>query len=192
MMVTVIVACEFAFWILLGLGLLARYGLRRRSLGSLLLLMVPVVDVVLLAVTAVDLRGGGHAGIGHALAAVYLGVSVGFGHQIITRMDARAAHRWDGAPKPVGPPRSGRAHAVYNLRQLSRHYLAYAVGAGLLGLAVLYVGDTERAGAFVHMATLWTIVLVVDTIWSLSYFVWPRKPKAGSADGTIGKELVSR
>ncbi|MEO5874431.1 MAG: hypothetical protein ABIS86_06285 [Streptosporangiaceae bacterium] len=174
MLVAIIAACEVAFWVVLGLGLLVRYGLRRRGTSAVLLASVPLIDVVLLAVTVLDLGRGATATVAHGLAAVYLGVSVAFGPQIIERADSWAAHRFDGAPRPGRRPRTGRAHANRELRQLGRHALAWAIGCGLLGLAILVVGDAARTEALGRVAGLWTVVLVVDALISVSYTVWPR------------------
>lgn len=58
MILIAIVACEIGFWLVLLAGLLARYMLRRRRLGAVLLAGVPLIDIVLLALTVVDLRQG--------------------------------------------------------------------------------------------------------------------------------------
>ena len=123
-MIALIVACEVGFWLLLGAGLAARYLLRARALSTALLLAVPLVDVVLLAATVIDLRRGGAAGLSHGLAAVYLGVSVAYGHQLVRWADQRFAHRFAGGPAPVRPPRTGRAHAARERRRWLRHALA--------------------------------------------------------------------
>jgi hypothetical protein len=56
--VAVIVACEIGFWVVLAAGLVSRYVLRRRRLSTALLAAVPLVDLVLLVVSVLDLRGG--------------------------------------------------------------------------------------------------------------------------------------
>ncbi|GAB2852174.1 hypothetical protein GCM10022221_59450 [Actinocorallia aurea] len=173
-LVALIVGAEIAFWVLLGLGLLVRYGLRRRRLGGVLLLGTPLVDLALLAATALDLKQGGQASAAHGLAALYLGFSVGFGHRIIRRMDEWAAHRWAGGPAPAPKPKTGRAHAAYERAQFGRHVLAWAVGCGLLLGAVQFVGDASRTGSLLHIATVWTVVLAVDALVSLSYTFSPR------------------
>ena len=178
MIYAVIIACEVGFWLVLGAGLFARYVLRRPRLGAALLLAVPLVDLVLLAASVLDLRDGGTASAAHALAAVYLGVSVAFGHGMVRWADVRFAHRFAGGPAPVAPPRSGAAHARRLRRAWSRHVLAWAVGGALLLLGVLLVGDAQRTSAFVETAGLWTVVLLVDGVWSLSYSAWPRRVEA--------------
>ena len=174
-MVAAIIACEVGFWVLLLGGLAARYLLRLRALSALLLICVPLVDVALLALAVVDLRGGGHAGLPHGLAAVYLGTSVAFGHRMVRWADERFAHRFAAGPAPVRPPASGAAHAAHQRRQWLRHLLAYVVAAAVLGIFTLLVGDLERALPVWSVMAPWGIGLVVDFVISFSYTLAPRK-----------------
>ncbi|GAA3961853.1 hypothetical protein [Actinoplanes auranticolor] len=173
-MIAVIIACEIGFWVLLGAGLVARYLLRARALSTALLVSVPLVDVVLLAVTAIDLRRGGEAGIAHGLAAVYIGVSLAFGHQLVDWADQRFAHRFAGGPAPVRPPRTGRAHAARERRQWLRHLLAFAVAATVLAVLTLIVGDLGRTVPLWAVMAPWSIALVIDFIVAFSYTLSPR------------------
>lgn len=50
-----------------------------KGLGLFFLALTPVVDLVLLIATAVDLYNGATAGTVHGIAAIYLGVSIAFG-----------------------------------------------------------------------------------------------------------------
>jgi hypothetical protein len=155
--IAVIVACEVGFWVLLAAGLLARYGLRRPRLGAVLLIGVPLVDLVLLAATVVDLRSGTVATSAHGLAAVYLGFSVVFGHRTITAVDVRVAHRFAGGPAPVKPPRG----AVQEWTQWLRGLAAWAIACGLLALAILLVGDAGRTAELTSWIEGLTIGLVI-------------------------------
>ena len=76
MIAAAIGACEIAFWLLVLGGLAARYVLVRPRLGAILLMCVPLVDGLLLAVTAVHIADGARADWTHGLAAVYLGFSI--------------------------------------------------------------------------------------------------------------------
>ncbi len=87
MLIAIIVFCEIGFWVVLGAGLVARYLLGRRTLGAVLLAAVPLVDLVLLVATVVDLSNGATADFTHGLAAAYIGFSVAFGHSIIRWAD---------------------------------------------------------------------------------------------------------
>jgi hypothetical protein len=173
-MIALIVACEIGFWVLLAAGLAARYLLRARALSRVLLICVPLIDVVLLAATAIDLRRGGQAGFTHGLAAVYIGISLAFGHQLIAWADQRFAHRFAGGPAPVRPPRTGRAHAAHERRQWLRHALAYAIAAATLAVLTLVIGDLGRTVPLWAVMAPWSIGLVIDFIVSFSYTLSPR------------------
>jgi hypothetical protein len=176
-LIALIVAAEAAFWLTLLAGLVARYPLGRPRLGMALLVATPAIDLLLLIATTVDLRRGGEAALPHALAAVYLGVSVAWGRRIVAWADARFAHRFAGGPPPERPPRTGHEHAARERREWLRHLLAWAVGTALLGLGVLVVGDLERTRALLGVAAIWTLVLAIDFLISFSYTIWPRPAK---------------
>lgn len=180
MLYAVIITCEVLFWVLVLAGLATRYLLRRPRLGGWLLVAAPLVDLVLLAATVLDLRSGAAATTAHALAAVYLGVSVGFGHSMVRWADVRFAHRFAGGPAPERPPRTGRAHAARERKGFARHLLAYAVGAALLGGATLVIGDPARTAALTDVLRLWSLVVAVDGAISLSYTVRPRPTGVGA------------
>ena len=184
MVVAVIIAAELAFWLLLVSGLVARYGLGHRRVGMALLVATPLVDLALLAATTIDLRRGGEAALPHALAAVYIGVSVAWGKRIIGWADARFAYRFAGGPSAVGPPRTGRAHAAHQRHEWLRHLVAWTTGTALMGLGVLLVADPDRSLALVNVAALWTIVLAIDFAISFSYALWPRG-KTGPGGSSI-------
>ena len=180
MIYVLIVACEVGFWVVLFAGLAARYLLRCPRLGAALLVCVPLVDLVLLGASAIDLRyGGGGASLAHGLAAVYLGVSVAWGHSMVRWADARFAYRFAGGPPPPRPPKTGSDHARRERRQWGRHLLAWAVGCALLLGGVALVGDPGRTGALISIAAGWTVLLLIDFVWSFSYTLWPRGEKPG-------------
>lgn len=175
-MIAFILGCEVAFWVVLALGLFARYVLHRPRLGIVLLICVPLVDVALLVATALHLRAGATADWSHGLAALYLGFSVAYGHYMVAWADRWAAYRFAGGPRPV--KLYGRDHAVWAARDLARAVLAGAIAAGLLWLGIWFVDDPARTAAltswFGSIALIVGIVAVVDG----SDILWPRKPKA--------------
>lgn len=58
MIVTLIVLCEVGFWVLLAAGLGLRYLAKMPRTGAAVLLCEPLLEVVLLVVTVLDLRAG--------------------------------------------------------------------------------------------------------------------------------------
>jgi hypothetical protein len=182
-LIALIIAAEVAFWSILVSGLAARYILRLPRLGMALLVATPLVDLVVLVAATVDLRRGGEAGLPHALAAVYIGVSVAWGQRMVAWADLRFAHRFAGGPAPARRPRSGREHAARERREWLRHLFAWATGATLLGLGILIVGDLDRTVALTNVIVLWTIILAIDFGISFSYTLWPRGGGGATAAG---------
>jgi hypothetical protein len=169
MILAVIAACEIGFWVLLGAGLGARYLLKMRRLSTVLLISVPLVDVVLLVATFVDLHRGATANTAHGLAAAYLGFSVAFGHSMIRWADQRFAHRFAGGPPPWKPPKGGRARARYEWREWAKGMGGWAIACGLLGAGVLYVDDPPRTEQLIGFMKTLTLIMA---IWLAAFPVW--------------------
>ncbi|ANH38233.1 hypothetical protein I601_1802 [Nocardioides dokdonensis FR1436] len=176
LVLSVIIGCEIAFWVVVALGLLARYGWRRRRLGAVLLAATPVIDVVLLVAVVVDLERGGTATFFHGLAALYLGLSLAHGPAMIRWADTRVAHRFAGGPPPV--KLYGWAYARGCWKDVARTTLAVGIAAGVLGLLTVLVQDAERTEPLLSVLPLLGIWWVVDLLWALGHTVWPRRPAA--------------
>ncbi|MGI9001195.1 MAG: hypothetical protein ACR2GH_05970 [Pseudonocardia sp.] len=129
-LVLLIGACEVGFWVLAGAGLAARYLLRARRMSTVLLLAVPVVDIVLVTASVLDVARVSPPGLSHGLAAVYLGFTVAFGHSMVRWADSRFAHRFAGGPPPPRPPRYGAAKVAHEWREWGKAALGWAVTVG--------------------------------------------------------------
>lgn len=184
-MIYAIVACEAGFWLVLLAGLGLRYlgGWHR---AGVVLACVPLVDLALLVCTVLHLRSGAEIGPLDGLAAVYLGVSAGFGKPMLTWADTKFAHRFAGGPPPVKPPKAGPAHARRERRMWYRHLFAFVVGAVLLLAGAAFVGGQPgplrtwfsdgQTGVLLSWIPRWGVVLAIDFLWSFSYTFWPRRP----------------
>jgi hypothetical protein len=175
MLIAIIVACEIGFWVVLGAGLVARYLLGRRRLGAVLLTLVPLVDLVLLVATVIDLSDGATAGFQHGLAAAYIGFSVAFGPSMIRWADQRFAHRFAGGPPPWRPPRGGRARARYEWREFGKALIAWAVSCGLLAAAIAIVGDAARTEELLGWIVRLTMIVGIWALWPITHTLWPSK-----------------
>ncbi|MEV4332376.1 hypothetical protein AB0K02_17865 [Streptomyces sp. NPDC049597] len=175
MIVTLIVVCEVGFWVLLAAGLATRYLLRMPRTGAALLLCEPLLEVVLLVATAVDLENGAEPSWKHGLAALYIGYTVGHGHRTVTWLDGHAAHRFGGAPPPAKPPRYGMARAKHEGRVWLGTLIAAAVTTVLLRVAIWYVGDASRTGSLESWTTVAWQAAGIHGLIALSYAVWPKK-----------------
>ncbi|WP_348788408.1 hypothetical protein [Leifsonia sp. NPDC080035] len=173
MLIVVVVACEVLFWVFLALGLSARYLLRRPRLGAVLLALSPAADLVLLTATALDLRAGATATFAHGLAAIYLGFSVAYGRALIRWADVRFAHRFAGGDAPR--KKFGAAYTKACWLHVGRSLLAVAITAAVLGLLWVLAGDPSRTQALLDAGRIAGIILLIDTLWAVSYTVWPRR-----------------
>ncbi|POX41214.1 hypothetical protein C3486_10565 [Streptomyces sp. Ru73] len=180
MIVTLVVLCEVAFWVLLVVGLALRYLARMPRTGAAVLLTEPLLELVLLVVTVIDLRNGAQADWKHGLAAVYIGFTVAYGHYTIRWADGQFAYRFAGGPKPPGPG-YGRARAVHEWKLWLRTVVMGLVAAGLLQAAILYVGDGDTASL-----RMWQIgvarVVGIHGLIALTYTIWPKRPKKGERE----------
>ncbi|MFE1441329.1 hypothetical protein [Streptomyces sp. NPDC058739] len=188
MIVGLIVACEVAFWVLLAGGLTLRYVLRMPRLGLALLLCEPLLEILLLAVTAVDLKNGAEPDWKHGLAAVYIGFTVGLGHATVKWADARFAHRFADGPPPPRPPKYGTARAVHEWRVAGRWILAAAVALALLQAAAWYVGgdgDTSSLRSW-QQRMIW--VIGINLVIATSYTLFPKREKTSPLQEHVGSD----
>lgn len=168
-----IVACEIAFWIVIALGLISRYILKKEKLGLFFLMLTPVIDLLLLIMASVDLYRGAAATVPHAIAAVYIGVSIAFGKSMIAWADERFRYYvTKQGPKPV--KRYGMDYAKHYLKGWGKHVVAYLIGAGLLVLLIYLIDDSSQTEALSGVLQLWTLILGIDLIITISTFIWPK------------------
>lgn len=178
-MLYLIIACEISFWVLLLLGLVVRYLTPARRLGLALLACAPAVDLVLLVASTISARSGHPMGLGHAIAPVYLGFSVTYGHVLVNWADTRFAHRFAGGPVPVRP--TGRVYTRNCWRDVRRTALA-AVITSLLTAAMIRLAGTEQATSVLGSNYRWMVLILgLDTLWAVSYTIWPRKAEPSAA-----------
>jgi hypothetical protein len=102
-----IVACEILFWLVLALGLATRYWLHREQASRVMLFLLTGIDLLLVAFTAADLKGGASATFAHGLAAAYGGFTVAFGSLAVRWADERFAYRVAAGPPPTATPARG-------------------------------------------------------------------------------------
>lgn len=179
MIVMLIVICEIAFWVLLAAGLALRYAARRPRLGAAVLLCEPLLEVVLLVVTATDLKNGAEPDWKHGLAAVYIGFTLGLGRSTIGWVDARVAHRCAGGPEPVKPPKYGWARAAHEWRVAARWTLAAGIAIALLQTAVWYVGGDGNVDPLRTWQLRMVWVIGINLVIAGSYTVFPKRAPEG-------------
>ena len=166
--------CEVAFWLLLLLGLCARYLLRRERLSRTLLLALPGVDLLLLAFTTADLVNGAPPTFAHGLATAYVGFTIAFGSMAVRFADARFAHRFAAGAPPAKAPSRGFAAVRYELKLWLRSVVAWMITIVLLYALIAFVDNeavTQTLSEWFRIAfggiVLW---FVFGPLWSLVFF----------------------
>lgn len=190
MIVTLIIICEVGFWVILAAGLATRYLLRMPRLGIAILLCEPLLELLLLVVTALDLKNGADPSWKHGLAAVYIGYTVGHGHRTVKWLDGHAAHRFNGTPVPR-PPRYGWPRARHEGVVWLGTVVAAGVATGLLLLAKWYVDDPSRTASLDSWThTAWRAAGIHGLI-ALSYALFPkRRPAPGPGERDDERDLT--
>lgn len=181
MLVTLIVACEIGFWVLLALGLALRYPARMPRAGAAVLWCEPLLELVLLVVTAVDLKNGAAPDWKHGLAAVYIGFTVTHGHYLVRWADGHFAHRFADGPRPAKPPKYGMPRALHEWKMSARAIGAAAIAAALLQAAAWYVEDPGQATSLHAWQARMGLVAGVSLVVALGYTVWPKREPAGGS-----------
>jgi hypothetical protein len=169
-----IVGCELAFWLLLVLALVVRYLLQRNQLSRALLFALPVVDILLLAFTALDLRAGTPATFAHGLATAYVGFTIAFGSVVVRWADQRFAYWFANGPTPVTTPTLRWPAVQYELALWLRCIVSSVITIALLIALIAYVdneANTQELYAWFRIAfgsvILW---FVFGPVWTLLFF----------------------
>ncbi|CDQ41018.1 MULTISPECIES: hypothetical protein [Virgibacillus] len=172
-----IIACEIGFWIFVAAGLVTRYILKRQRLSTILLILTPVVDCILLIATVIDLKNGAVASTVHGIAAIYIGVSVAYGHTMIKWADQQFAFHFANGERPAKKKKYGKELAKRERVGWYRHLAAWCIGSLCLGGIILYINDTAQTFVLLGTLRLWSLILLIDFIISFSYTVFPKKEK---------------
>ncbi|GGZ58164.1 hypothetical protein GCM10010371_17100 [Streptomyces subrutilus] len=181
MIIALVIACEVGFWVLLAAGLALRYLAKRPRAGAAVLLCEPLLELVLLVVTALDLKNGAEPDWKHGLAALYIGYTVAYGHYTVKWLDGHAAHRLGGGPKPPGAG-YGRARAVHEWKLWLRTLAGAAVALALLQGAIRYVGAAGDVSTLEGWQFATLRVVALHALIAVGYTVWPKKAPARAED----------
>ncbi len=179
---SLILGCEIAFWAVLALALTLRYVFKRERASRVLLFLLPAIDVLLLAFTALDLRSGTQATFAHGLAVAYLGFTLAFGPLAVRWADSWFVHRFAGGPRPKGFASRGWPAVQDDLKLWFRCIVAWSVTLLLLGALITFIGNE----AVTQSLLLWyqiafgsvVVWFVLGPLWSLVFLSWRQRSDA--------------
>ena len=175
MIVTLIIICEVAFWVLLVRGLALRYLAEMPRTGAGVLLCEPLLEILLLVVTAIDLKNGAEPDWKHGLAAVYIGFTVGLGPQPIKWVERAVRPPLRGRPA-AGPAAEVRHGARGPRVKTAARWIAAAVIAiVLLQAAIWYVGADGDIGSLRMWQQKMIFLIGINLVIAGSYTLFPKK-----------------
>ena len=173
---SLILGCEIAFWATLALALTLRYVFKRERTSRVLLVLLPAIDVLLLAFTALDLRAGTQATFAHGLAVVYLGFTLAFGPLAIRWADLWFVHRFAGGPRPKRVASRGWRAVQDDLKLWLRCIAAWAATLLLLGALITFIDNdavTQPLLLWYRIAFASVVVwFILGPLWSLVFSSW--------------------
>ena len=185
-----LIGAESSFWVLSGAFVLLRYWFASDR-GSLVLLALIVLDnLFILALGVLDYLSTGEFAAYQIVIAAVLIYGLTFGRGDMKRLDAylkKRVARWKGeVPAEAAPSSRGGTgptepdKAKKERQGWYKHLALFVVGQGILFAigeswpgAQLVGNAPEELSALMNASRIWCVVFVVDTIWSLSYTVFP-------------------
>lgn len=169
MILLLIVACELGFWLAVLLGLLFRYPLKMPRLGLACFLATPLIDLMLLILTVLDLRRGSEPSFLHGLAAYYIAFSLLFGRQLIAWADRMWRRKVRGEHVPA-PARDAASRVRREWRDFGKAVVAAVIAVVILEVcAVMF--DSAPESSLTLRGGYGTLGLVL-MVWLFTGPVW--------------------
>ncbi|WP_048600747.1 hypothetical protein [Rubeoparvulum massiliense] len=194
---------EIIFWLSILGFLIGRYwfGWRRGSWAFLLIFILS--DLWLFLLGWFDFRNTGKIETFQIIIVIVLIYAVTSGRKDIQRLDRWVARRlaiWRGEPIPTFAMKKEADYGIIYAMKNGKNFLVH-LGLYVTIMLILYtqlglmdeqaISDTYtgpiwfrylQAGLFPHeqaqqVAQLWTFILGIDAIITISYFIWPKKRK---------------
>lgn len=185
-----LIGAEVSFWVLSGAFLVLRYWFDSDR-GSLVLLALIVLDnLFILALGVLDYLSTGEFASYQLVIAAVLIYGLTFGKGDMKRLDAylkKRVARWKGRAPLESSSRgatnsSDRDKAKRERQGWYKHLALFVFGQGMLfaigeswPVAQLTGNAPEELSALMNASRIWCVVFAVDTIWSLSYTVFPSR-----------------
>ncbi|MGK0575632.1 hypothetical protein ROU88_03160 [Macrococcus capreoli] len=173
--VMLIIAAEILFWVFILSGLVCRYIFQKKLLGNILLSSTIAVDLFLLIATSIHLALGGKAEFAHGLAAVYIAISIMFGKQLVQWADGKFKALVLNEDPPI--KYYGLDHAKQYAISFVKNIIAFCIAYGLITLMTLFTDNASSKDTLLSIINVWQVVLFIDLIITISYFIWPKKKK---------------
>lgn len=184
-----LIGAEVFFWVCAAAFFLARYWFEMGRLGNLLLILIVVEEVLanlfILGLGVLDYQQARQITGYQVVTVAFILYALTLGRHDARRLDAylkKKVARWKGQTlSPETPRRQVVKDKARRYRQSwYKHLMIFVVGQTVLlaigeswiPLVLAGRGPTGSSG-LIAASWIWTIVFVIDTLWSLSYTIFP-------------------
>lgn len=187
-----LVGAEVSFWVLAVAFLVLRYLFDLNRASFVVLALIILDNALIAGLGFLDYQRTGEFAPYQLVAAAIVVYGFTYGKKDFRRLDAylkrKLKRSGDRSPSPKPAPRvPARDKAERYRRGWYTHLAVFVIGQAALFAAgeawinpLLDGGSLAQASALMNASRIWTIVFVVDTVWSLSYTFFPdkdRKPR---------------
>ncbi|MGP4078761.1 hypothetical protein ACTWQL_02520 [Pseudalkalibacillus sp. R45] len=194
---------EIIFWSSVIGFLLVRYIFNLEKLSKYLIVIWLVSDLWLLTIGIIDYRNTGEFDTFQVVITAFLIYALTFGKSDFKKLDRfikRTIKKLKGEPlepEDFSEKRYGMKHAFHQLKGIVIHVLLYASVIFILSLTMPFrdfstlfnsegtgdiIEELVKNGLFEHPAAaqvtgIWTLVVLIDILITLSYFIFPKTEK---------------
>ncbi|CAM3649543.1 hypothetical protein [Mesobacillus zeae] len=204
-----LIVAEAVFWISVLTFLTLRYWFRLKKLSLVFFLLFIVNDMWIAAMGFMDYLNTGEFTRYQVIILIFLVYALTYGKTDFKRLDVfiqRKVAKWKGEPVPelTGPATLyGKAHARRERKSFSIHFLIFILVHIILFLLIgpsdfasqiesseqllnAWFSEKEAVFPFEHsdannFSRIWTIILVIDAVVSLSYTFFPKSEKKSAS-----------
>jgi hypothetical protein len=196
-----LIGAEVVFWLTLSTFFTLRYIFRLKK-ASILVLPIFLINEIFIAFLAyMDYQYTGEFSAYQLIVIILILYSLTFGKKDFQRLDywiQKKIASWRGEPAPMPPAGQkklyGWAYAVMVFKEWTLHLFIYLLVLTILAMTIGISNEwldnpllsleqgippfqNEQAS---HIYSIWTIILIIDTIITISYFIFPKKEKRDS------------
>lgn len=197
-----LISAEVFFWVCAGAFFLARYWFEMSRLGNLFLGLIVAEEVLanlfILGLGALDYRQAGEITGYQIVAVAFILYALTLGRHDARRLDAYLKRKIAGYKgREIGEiPGAASATSTHSRldkatryrREWYEHLTLFAAGQIILFFfgasypaALLGGGMPMDPSGLMTASQVWAVIFLVDTVWSLSYTVWPGDEAKGDS-----------
>ncbi|PTM58833.1 hypothetical protein [Desmospora activa] len=183
----ILIAAEVLFWVFSISFVIVRYWFQLHRLSLIFLILFIVNDLFILSLAILDYMQTGEFSNYQLIIAIILIYALTYGKKDFKKLDAYLKEKVEKWKNPSRHTHKGEEksadggsdweHARRERNGWFKHLLIYAIAHGIYFLMMTFQWEAISFETLSNISSIWTIILVVDGVYSLSFTIFPRKRK---------------